>query len=347
MGRLKIIQEDDSVERVAYLSDVQPIATDLDNLIDEVEDVSGVGRTTETVKKNADDIASLSQNKVDKVGGKGLSTNDYTTDEKDKLGLIEAEANKTTIANTLTETVVGKALDATQGKTLDDKIGVLSNLTTTDKTSLVGSINEIEDDLASHKESYAQQRQQDQFKVATVEKSLSDYKSTMANVNVNQEAKQKANGYGIVSLPKTAANGQVSDVVLKGRTLKNELNYNPETYAEWAASPGVQKSSEGLLFETSTTAGKSIRLNTNLKYSTKYGMLYYVKESTVKNFVLWQNMFSSNENMPKSVGHNKIVMTTRSISEYNRINIGVYKDTESTKVLKVRDFRMFELPAGS
>src|SRR5699024_217265 len=36
-------------------------------------------------------------NKVDKVVGKGLSTNDYTDDEKLKLEKIEEEANKTNI----------------------------------------------------------------------------------------------------------------------------------------------------------------------------------------------------------------------------------------------------------
>ena len=39
-------------------------------------------------------IAALESSKVDKVEGKGLSTNDYTTPEKNKLAAIEAEANK-------------------------------------------------------------------------------------------------------------------------------------------------------------------------------------------------------------------------------------------------------------
>ena len=34
------------------------------------------------------------ENKVDKVSGKGLSSNDYTTAEKEKLASIEAQANK-------------------------------------------------------------------------------------------------------------------------------------------------------------------------------------------------------------------------------------------------------------
>ena len=36
----------------------------------------------------------LDEKKVDKISGKGLSTNDYTTDEKNKLKAIAAEANK-------------------------------------------------------------------------------------------------------------------------------------------------------------------------------------------------------------------------------------------------------------
>lgn len=39
-------------------------------------------------------VTALQTQKVDKVEGKGLSTNDYTTPEKNKLAAIEAEANK-------------------------------------------------------------------------------------------------------------------------------------------------------------------------------------------------------------------------------------------------------------
>lgn len=39
--------------------------------------------------------------KVDKVEGKGLSTNDFTTEEKNKLAAIENEATKTIVDSTL------------------------------------------------------------------------------------------------------------------------------------------------------------------------------------------------------------------------------------------------------
>ena len=67
-------------------------------------------------------IANQLGNKVDKVEGKGLSTNDYTNEEKAKLSGVEEGANKTLIANNLTTTEAGSALDATQGKVLSDMI---------------------------------------------------------------------------------------------------------------------------------------------------------------------------------------------------------------------------------
>ena len=65
--------------------------------------------------------------KVDKVDGKGLSTNDYTTGEKTKLSGIETGANKTTVENSLTSTNTANALSANQGKVLDEKIKALSD----------------------------------------------------------------------------------------------------------------------------------------------------------------------------------------------------------------------------
>ena len=63
----------------------EAIATAIAN---EVERATGV---EETLNSN---ITQLQTQKVDKVEGKGLSTNDYTTPEKNKLAAIEAEANK-------------------------------------------------------------------------------------------------------------------------------------------------------------------------------------------------------------------------------------------------------------
>jgi hypothetical protein len=75
----------------------------------------------------------------------GTTNKAYTATEKNKLAGIETGANKTTIANNLTETVPGKALDATQGKELHQQIGNKSNKSvlqtkTLSAASWVGSV---------------------------------------------------------------------------------------------------------------------------------------------------------------------------------------------------------------
>ncbi|HHY42581.1 MAG TPA: hypothetical protein GX514_07015 [Thermoanaerobacterales bacterium] len=60
------------------------------------------------------------------------------------------------------------------------------------------------------------------LKVAKVEHELNDLKGVLQQVNINHEAKQNVNGYGIVSLPENAANGQVS-LTQKGLTANNLL----------------------------------------------------------------------------------------------------------------------------
>lgn len=67
-------------------------------------------------------IKNTLNNKVDKVSGKQLSTNDYTTTEKQKL----AGLSNTVIVNNLTTTTTTSALSAAQGKVLKDALDALS-----------------------------------------------------------------------------------------------------------------------------------------------------------------------------------------------------------------------------
>lgn len=63
---------------------------------------------------------------VAKEDGKGLSSNDYTTDEKTKLSGIAEGANKTIIQDNLASTSPTDALSANQGKVLDEKIRAIN-----------------------------------------------------------------------------------------------------------------------------------------------------------------------------------------------------------------------------
>lgn len=64
-------------------------------ITNEVERATGVEEALRTdVEDLTGQVLILEKTKVNKVEGKGLSTNDYTTPEKNKLAAIEAEANK-------------------------------------------------------------------------------------------------------------------------------------------------------------------------------------------------------------------------------------------------------------
>jgi len=70
-------------------------ATSATNATSDAEDAAAAANTAATNAQNvADTYASQLANKVDKVEGKDLSSNDYTTQEKNKLAEIEAGAQK-------------------------------------------------------------------------------------------------------------------------------------------------------------------------------------------------------------------------------------------------------------
>lgn len=96
--------------------------------------------------------------KVDKINGKGLSTNDYTTTEKNKLNGIEENANNYSLpiasSTVLGGIKVGSGLNIDSNGVLSSSGGSSSDLsnyqtktdnalTTTDKT-IVGAINELD-----------------------------------------------------------------------------------------------------------------------------------------------------------------------------------------------------------
>lgn len=101
-------------------------------------------RTTPLNDKNLNDlqknVENALNNKVDKIEGKGLSTNDYTTTEKNKLAGIEPGANKTTIADNLTTDDSTKVLSAKQGKRLNDEKFDKSGGTVSGDTTVDGEL---------------------------------------------------------------------------------------------------------------------------------------------------------------------------------------------------------------
>ncbi|MEQ6122233.1 MopE-related protein [Reichenbachiella sp. MALMAid0571] len=96
--------------------------------------LENVDNTSDANKPISDLTQSALDEKVDKVSGKGLSTEDYTTAEQTKLAAI-------TGSNTGDQDISG--IDANSST-----IGNLSTLTTTTKSNLVAAVNELENEKA-------------------------------------------------------------------------------------------------------------------------------------------------------------------------------------------------------
>ena len=90
-----------------------------------IENVEGL-QTALNSKANSSDVTSGLAGKVDKENGKGLSTNDYTTTEKNKLSGIEAQANKTVVDSALSSSsenpVQNKVVNTALGNKADASI---------------------------------------------------------------------------------------------------------------------------------------------------------------------------------------------------------------------------------
>ena len=91
----KLNKVEDSLEAI-NANDIQnhiEVNEKIDALIESIDAAEYVTETELNAKGYLTEHQDIS-NKVDKVSGKGLSTNDYTTSEKNKLAGIEAGANK-------------------------------------------------------------------------------------------------------------------------------------------------------------------------------------------------------------------------------------------------------------
>lgn len=111
--------------------------TQIDNL------VNGAPEAMDTLKELADAIAANSDlmdalnaaigNKVDKVDGMGLSSNDYTSDEKTKLAGIETGANNyvhpsSHAASMIIEDSTHRFVTDTEKSTWNSKLGTSSTI---------------------------------------------------------------------------------------------------------------------------------------------------------------------------------------------------------------------------
>lgn len=118
-----------------------------------IANVEGL-QTALNTKANSSDVTSGLAGKVDKETGKGLSTNDYTTTEKNKLAGIETGANKTTVDSELSATSTNPLQNKTIKAALDEQNSSLVQELATKAdnstvTALTGRVSQNETDIAT------------------------------------------------------------------------------------------------------------------------------------------------------------------------------------------------------
>lgn len=133
---------------------------------------------------------------------------------------------------------------------------------------------------------------------------------------------------------------------------KNELVYNPSTWAEWTKS-NVVGNATGLEFTCVDGAYTITNLATGFKTSTKYGVLLNV----VSNSLNLKSIYVDNSvatsllyivTSATTVGNQKFTFTSKATIVSNFFNIQTNNSVggNGTKA-KIKDIRVFELPAGS
>lgn len=173
---------------------------------DNIEDISNL-QITVASKAEEENVYTKSKtnellsNKVDKETGKSLSTNDYTTAEKEKLAGIETGANKTTVDTALSST----STNPIQNKVINTALGKKANssevYTKTETDAMIVDVEEESSLTTKVKVMFAMQRT---GKIYTVKFPLWATSQTCTGEKLDDNE-------GLVCNPSTAVTRGVSD----------------------------------------------------------------------------------------------------------------------------------------
>ncbi len=129
---------------------------------------------------------------------------------------------------------------------------------------------------------------------------------------------------------------------------KNELVYNHSDWREWNLTGRNSVSNECLVFTPDNVNGTMATIATNLKSSTKYGVLANVvlKGSDYFEFDFDNAIGAGGFYKNLSLGNNKIIGTTSSSITSNQLMVyqGIFPVDQ---ICKARDIMLFELPPNS
>lgn len=226
-----------SFDTTAIESSIQEVADDLASevtrakgaesanttaIANEVERATGV---EETLNSN---ITQLQTQKVDKVEGKGLSTNDYTTPEKNKLAAIEAEANKYVLpaatASALGGVKIGSNITLADGGTISiTKNNVTSALGVDPTTSYVKKAGDTMTGALTNSSTISGSKL-----ISTVSTGTAPIQVTSTTLCTNLNA-DMVDGYGV-------SNFNTDSVSIK-RSINSVNQYNAENWIKLCTLP--------------------------------------------------------------------------------------------------------------
>lgn len=263
----------------------------------------------------SDQINAAITNKVDKVAGKSLSTNDYTNTEKTKLAGIETGANKT---------VVDSALSGTSTNPIQNKIvkSAIDNL-----SALVG------DDSVSDQISTAVANKVD--KVSGKSLSTNDYttaeKNKLAGIATGATKYTHPTGDGNLHVPATgtSSNGKV----LKAGSTAGSMSWGSLTKADVGLGDvdNTKDAAKPVSLATQTALNGKADLNHDhdQRYVAKK-LISFSAENASLDSLTNTGIYEVNnyKNGPASSSYSGHVYVTESSGDITQIWISIHNDCE-------------------
>ena len=166
--------------------------------------------------------------KVDKVSGKGLSTNDYTTDEKNKLAGIETGANKTVVDSSISSTSTNPVQNKVVNTALSNKVDKVSGkgLSTNDLTNTLKSNY---DAAYTHSASTHAPTDAEKNVIVGIQKNGTDVSVNSSTRKVNITVPTSASDVGAVPTSRK----------INGKTLSSDITLNASDVSALPSSTAI------------------------------------------------------------------------------------------------------------
>ena len=199
----------------------------------EIPDVSGFETSAHAEETYATktELTDGLGDKVDKVSGKGLSTNDYTTAEKTKLSKIESGAEVNIIESVKVGGVALPIVDKAVDITMPD-----AEVTQNAEGITVGS-TALQDATTA----------QDGLMTKAQVSAISSLQTSVQNLQSSLSGKQDDFQVVTVSLPAASWSGNIQTVTVQGITPSTEIvivSYSPDSYQAYTEA-GIRATAQG------------------------------------------------------------------------------------------------------